>query len=230
MTARAANGEGTLRDGGRRTLAFRTVPLPKVASTEPAQGFKSVDPQGGMRFVFAGPMNPASFVSGTITILPKPTQVYTFYNEVDTALFLDFAKLPATEYTVTLSGKVADPYGNTLTKDFVLRFRTRDYDPILQLNGSTQVGTYNAYTQTEAVVLYRNVPEISFDLYSVASDSFIRLTGREGWQGWDKYQPRKRTVSGSGPRLRKLRAMRSGFCASRCSAPTRSRSRPASIT
>ena len=142
-----------------------------------------------MRFVFAGPMNPASFVSGTITILPKPTQVYTYYNEIDTALFLDFAKLPATEYTVTLSGKLADPYGNTLTKDFVLRFRTRDYDPVLQLNGSTQVGTYNAYTQTEAAVLYRNVPEISFDLYSVAPDAFVRLTGREGWQGWDKFQP-----------------------------------------
>ena len=43
--------------------------------------------------------------------------------------YLDFAKLPDTDYTVTLSGKVADPYGNTLGKDYVLKFRTRRLRP-----------------------------------------------------------------------------------------------------
>jgi len=193
-TARAANGEGTLRAGDLRVLAFRTVPLPSVARTEPSQGNKSADSQAGVRFQFAGPMNPASFVSGTITILPRPTQVYTYYNDMDNALFLDFDKSAATAYTITLSGKLADLYGNTLGEDYVLRFSTRDYDPILQLNGSTQVGTYSAYTQTEAVVLYRNVPEVKFSLYSVTPDEFIRLTGQNGWEAWDKYQPQSKNL------------------------------------
>ena len=71
-------------------------------------------------------MNPASFVTGTVTILPKPTQVYTYYNEMgQQPLSSDFAKLPATAYTVTLSGKVADPYGNMLGRTTCCSFRTR---------------------------------------------------------------------------------------------------------
>jgi hypothetical protein len=193
-TARAANGEGTLRDIGNRGMAFRAVSLPKVTRTDPAQGNKYADPNGGVRFDFVSPMNPASFVSGTVAILPKPTQVYTYYNEIDQLLYLDFPKLAATPYTVTLSGKVADPYGNTLGQDYVLHFRTRDYDPVLQLNGQSQVGTYNAYTNTQAVVLYRNTPEVKFDLYSVTPAEFLTLTGREFWQKWDSYKPQEQNL------------------------------------
>ena len=90
-----------------------------------------------------------------------------------------------------MSGKVADPYGNTLGEDYVLRFRTRGYDPILQLNNQTLVGTYNAYTGTQAVVLYRNLPEVRFDLFSVTPDEFLTLTGGEFWQKWENFQPKQ---------------------------------------
>ena len=167
LTARSANGQGTLRDNRRQRFPFLTVPLPSVKRTDPTQGFKSVDPSGGVRFEFAGPMAPGSFGKEAITVLPKPTQVYTYYNESENYLYLDFYKAPDTDYSVTLAGKAADPYGNTLGEDYVLRFRTRGLDPILQLNNQTLVGTYNAYTGTQAVVLYRNLPEVRFDLFSV---------------------------------------------------------------
>jgi hypothetical protein len=191
LDARSANGQGTLRDNGRRRFPFLTVPLPSVKRTDPAQGNKNVDPGTGVRFEFAGPMAAKSFGNDAITVLPKPTQVYTYYNESENYLYLDFNKLPDTDYSVRLSGKMADPYGNTLGDDYVLRFRTRGYDPILQLNNQNIVGTYNAYTGTQAVVLYRNLPEVRFDLYSVTPDEFLTLTGREFWQQWDSFRPKQ---------------------------------------
>ena len=124
-------------------------------------------------------------------MLPKPTQVYTYYNESENYLYLDFNRLPDTDYAVTLSGKAADPYGNTLGEDYALRFHTRGYDPILQLNNQNQVGTYNAYTGTQAVVLYRNLPEVRFDLFSVTPEEFLTLTGGEFWQKWESFQPKQ---------------------------------------
>ena len=185
--ARAANGQGTLRQG--RDFPFETVKLPRVRQTVPVDGEKGVQPDHGVQFSFASPMNPTSFVTGTITVLPKPTRVMTYYNEYDGALFVDFPKSPATAYTVTLSGKVADPYGNTLGKDSVIRFRTGDLQPLMQLNNQQQFGTYSAYTNTQAIVLYRNTPEVQFKLYKVDPENLIKLTGKNYWEAWDKFIP-----------------------------------------
>ncbi len=187
-TAKAANGEGSLRDA--RPYTIETVHLPAVIVTEPANGNQKVSPDSPVRFQFASPVNPATFVTGTVTVVPQPTRVMTYYNEYEGSLFVDFPKLPATDYTVTLSGKVADPYGNVLGEDFILKFRTGDLQPVMQLNNNQQFGTYSAYTNTQAVVLYRNLPEIRFSLSTVPVEDLVRLTGREYWQAWDQYRPK----------------------------------------
>jgi alpha-2-macroglobulin len=188
-TARPANGQGALRESSQRIRNLRTVPLPKVVRTDPRDQSKRSDPTGGMRFEFASPMDPTSFMSGTLTVIPKPTRMYTSYNEIDNYLYLSFAMLPSISYRVTLSGRVADPYGNTLGRDVVVQFTTRDYDPILQLNSPGLVGTYNAYTQTKAAVTYRNVGEMDFRLYRVSPEDFLELTTGDYWQAWNRYKP-----------------------------------------
>ena len=189
LTAKAASGAGNLSQP--RDYIFSTVSLPRVTTTEPADGEKGVDPNRSVRIVFASPMSPSTFVTGTVTVLPKPTRVMTYYNEYDGALFIDFPKLPATNYTVTISGKVADPYGNTLGKDSVLKFRTGDLEPLMQLNNQQQFGTYSTYTNTQAVVLYRNTAEIGFNLFKVPPEDLVRLSGKQYWEAWDKYTPAK---------------------------------------
>ncbi len=89
-TAKAANGEGTLRNPF--DYPFETVKLPRVTATDPANGARNVPPDRGVRISFASPMNPSTFVTGTVTVLPKPTRVMTYYNEYDGALFVDFAE------------------------------------------------------------------------------------------------------------------------------------------
>jgi uncharacterized protein YfaS (alpha-2-macroglobulin family) len=189
VTAKPENGQGALREDSQRIRNLKTIPLPKVVRTDPRDQSKRADPTGGMRFEFASPMDPASFVSGTLTILPKPTRVYTSYNEYENYLYINFNMLPSTPYVVTLSGKVADPYGNTLGRDVAVHFTTRDYNPILALNSPGLVGTYNAYTQTKAVVTHRNVGEINFRLSRVAPEGFLKLTTGDYWQAWDRYAP-----------------------------------------
>lgn len=192
VSAQAASRSGNLRQG--RDFAFETVRLPVVTATDPVNGAQSAAPDNGIRITFASPMNPAAFITGTVTVLPKPTRVMTYYNEYDGSLFIDFAKLPATDYTVTISGKVGDRYGNTLGKDYVLKFRTSDLQPLLQLNNQDQFGTYSAYTNTVAVLRYRNVPQIKFNLYRVSAENLVRLSGKNYWNAWDQFTPAKDTL------------------------------------
>ncbi len=187
-TARPANGEGSLRE--QATHTFSTVYTPRIIKTQPGEKAKA-DPFDTVTFRFASPMAESSFITGTYTILPKPTQVYTGYNDYENTFYLSFNKLPATAYTVTLSGKLADPYGNTLGKDYVLHFTTSDYQPLLQFNSPGMVGTYNAYTKTQAIVTYVNVPEILFQLYKVPTADFVALTGQAYWERWQNYSPKQ---------------------------------------
>jgi uncharacterized protein YfaS (alpha-2-macroglobulin family) len=187
--ARPANGSATAHLNGVTGYDFTTVSTPKIISTQPPQNSQAADPMGSVVFRFASPINPATLVTGTWTILPKPTQVMTGYNDYQNEFYLLFMKEPAAAYTITLSGKIADPYGNTLGKDYVLHFTTRNYDPLLQLNAPGNVGTFNAYTNTQAFVTYRNQPAITFDLYKVPVETFIRLTGNASYDAWRTFRP-----------------------------------------
>ena len=120
-SAKPANGQGSLRMASGQE--FTTVYPPKILRTTPSNGDIRAPTGGGIRYEFASPLDPTSLVSGTVTVLPKPTQVFTNYSEWDGSLYVNFEKLPNTPYTVaTLSGKIADPYGNLLGRDSVVRF------------------------------------------------------------------------------------------------------------
>jgi uncharacterized protein YfaS (alpha-2-macroglobulin family) len=184
--AKAARGEG--RIAAPYSWRFTTVPHPRIVATQPADGDRKADPYGGMNITFAGPMDPATIMSNT-TIIPKPTEVYTYWNEYDNSFFISFGVQPSTSYTFTFGAKIADPYGNTLGQDQVVRFTTRALDPMAYLNAPGNVGTYNAYTETVAYATYRNVSRLDFGLYRLSREDFIHLNGSESWRYWDEFKP-----------------------------------------
>ncbi|NOZ27762.1 MAG: hypothetical protein GXP39_06885 [Chloroflexi bacterium] len=180
-TARPAQGEGTLRQPEKFT--FHTIHLPGVRSTTPRDGDQNADPYGAMEVYFYSPIDPKT-LADAIIVEPEPSQVYTYYTTYKNRLVISWDRKPRTAYTVTLKSTIGDRYGNTLGRDVVVRFRTRDYDPTAYLEGFGNVGTYNAYTHTVVTARYRNVSRLNFRLYRIDVPTFMNLTGEDQWEAW----------------------------------------------
>ncbi len=184
--AGAAKGEGHTTDP--YSWRFTTVPYPRIIDTYPADGDLQADPYGGMEVSFASPMDVATILPNT-TIIPEPTEVYTYWNEYNNSFFISFDIQPSTSYTITFGAEIADPGGNTLGEDKVVRFTTRGLDPSVYFASSGNVGTYNAYNEPVVYVSYRNVSRLDFGLYRLDREDFIRLNGSDSWRYWDEFSP-----------------------------------------
>jgi uncharacterized protein YfaS (alpha-2-macroglobulin family) len=84
---------------------------------------------------------------------------------------------------------MADPYGNTIGADSVVRFTTDQLYPLTYLAVPGDIGTYNAYTDTRVYLAHRNVSQVDLGLYSLDWESFLRLTGPDRWEVWDGFIP-----------------------------------------
>ncbi len=186
-TARPASGEGTLRE--EMAWTFRTVSLPEVVRTIPQNGQVKADPYGGLDVFFASAIDPGTVVTESITIIPKPTSVYTYWSPYENRLFIGWDKKPATAYTVTLGTQIGDAYGNRLSRPVTVRFETGDLPPFLQLAGSETTGTYNAYTETVLYISHRNLSRLTVGLYRLSEASFLKLHGSDMWDAWRQYAP-----------------------------------------
>jgi len=184
--AKAARGEGHIAKP--YSWRFTTVPYPRIVETRPADGDSEADPWGGMNITFAGPMDWTTITPNT-TIIPEPTEVYTYWSDYDNSFFISFDIQASTSYTLTFGAGIADPYGNTLGEEKVVRFTTRDLDPSAYFSNPANVGTYNAYTETIVYVSYRNVSRLNFGLYRLDKEDFIHLNGSESWSYWDEFSP-----------------------------------------
>ncbi|MGC8838167.1 MAG: Ig-like domain-containing protein [Anaerolineae bacterium] len=190
--AQAREGEGTVQKD--EIWTFRVVPLPSIVRTDPADGDQQADPWGGISIHFASPMDFTTIMPHT-TILPEPTQVYTYWDEYENRFWISWDKKPATAYTVTLGAEIADVYGNTLGKDHVVRFRTRNLDPALfWVSPGYQIGVYNAYTSTVVHLSVLNLSTLEFELYRVLDEEFVYLNTGDTWSRWQKFQPKRENL------------------------------------
>jgi uncharacterized protein YfaS (alpha-2-macroglobulin family) len=186
-SARAAVGEATLEDDYE--WVFETVPYPRVLSTDPADGADSVDPTTALVIYFSAPMD-VSTLMPNITILPQPTRVYTYWSDYDNSFAVSWDVQPSAGYEVRLGRAMSDPYGNAIGEDRQVRFTTRALDPMTYLAVPGNVGTYNAYTDTQVYLVHRNVSQVDLALYELDWDDFSSLTGPNRWEAWDAFTPR----------------------------------------
>jgi len=185
--AKSALGEGvTQRD---RSWYFNVIQYPAIVRTDPSDGSRNVDPWGGMEIIFSSPMNPDA-VMPYVTIVPTVTNVYTYWNDLDTRLWLNFERLPSTAYTVTFGAGMEGKYGHKVKEETVVRFTTRALDPAVWLEAPGRVGVYNAYTNTLLYVTCRNVSELTYELYRLDEETFVRLNGQRSWDYWETFKPR----------------------------------------
>jgi uncharacterized protein YfaS (alpha-2-macroglobulin family) len=165
VSARSANGEANL---DKDTISgFTTLPFPAVVNTEPGQGQEANRWQSGVYIEFASPMA-WDTIDGRIQIDPQPERLtYNFFGADVSSMSIDFRLLENTEYTVTIPGDAADPYGNTLGRDYVLRFRTPEGAPLASFNLPQRVSQLSTSFTTQVEIINRNVSSLNLELYNL---------------------------------------------------------------
>jgi uncharacterized protein YfaS (alpha-2-macroglobulin family) len=185
-TALSAQGAAPLKTPYK--WSFRTVPYPRIVSTYPSDGTKDAYPGTEFRIKFSAPMDLATLMPN-ITIIPKPTRVFTYWDPWENAFSLYWEPPASTSWEVRLGSRMADPYGNTIGQDTVVRFTTRPLDPAVYLQVPGNVGLYNAYTSTYVYASFLNVSQIVVSLSRLTQEQFLRMTTGDWWQVWENFRP-----------------------------------------
>jgi uncharacterized protein YfaS (alpha-2-macroglobulin family) len=165
---------------------FATVREPGVERTSPRDGQEDVEPSGGMQITFASPMQRAGFLDH-LTIRPQVTEVYSYWSEYDTEVFVSFEQEPATAYRVSLDEDTPDRYSAPLGQAALVRFRTGDLSPFATLNTGGRLGAVSAYTDTVVYATHRNVSRLELGLYRLSPTTFMQLNA--DWEAWDRFRP-----------------------------------------
>ncbi|MGH2594125.1 MAG: Ig-like domain-containing protein, partial [Anaerolineae bacterium] len=165
-TAKVAVGAQTIGGGSATELdyawQFRTVPPLRVVRTSPSDGQTGVDPYTAMEITFSAPVDEKTLAAGVFATPPvSPTDVYSYYSSYDSRYLYAFSAGPSASFEVTLKGDIADPWGQQLGEDRVVRFETRALDPEAWLNVPGRFGVYNAYTDTVVYASFRNVSQLN---------------------------------------------------------------------
>jgi uncharacterized protein YfaS (alpha-2-macroglobulin family) len=187
--ARSANGEAILSNP--QTFTFRTLPLPRVLSSYPADGQRDVFPSRGVSITYNTLMDQTSFRE-RVNIEPKPDELSLTVS--GNGLYLNFPMQPETDYTITIAAGVADIYGNALNEPFVLRFRTAPTEPQLSVPFRDWISVTNAYRpQTGFPALTLNLSALELQLAQLTPEELIALSGNTYYPNWRDYRPPRLT-------------------------------------
>jgi alpha-2-macroglobulin len=185
--ARAATGAATLREPF--LARFQTTPRIGIASSSPPDGATGVAVEMAMNVLFRGIVDEKTLGKNAFTIIPEPTEVYSYFYAYDNRWMISWPREPETSYVVTLSGDIADVFGNRLGEQRI-RFQTTQRRPFAHLNVPNEIGTYNAYNNTEIAASYRNISQLDFKLYGINENEAARLLGAERWRWLREFTPR----------------------------------------
>lgn len=171
-------------EGGRPLHAdfretFATVPLPKVVSTEPADGSTEVRAGRGVRISFSAPIDPDTVMPVIVSTPPfSPTEVYTSYSSssYNSDFYLGLDTLPSTDYEIRIGPGIADPYGNTTSQTTTVHFRTAPRAPRASFVVPRHLALYSAYEPARVRLSAVNVSAATLALYRMPPE---KLVGRE---------------------------------------------------
>ncbi|MEZ4715338.1 MAG: Ig-like domain-containing protein [Caldilineaceae bacterium] len=185
-SALAAGGEITLTPFTQVTH-LQVVQLPEVQGTIPADGDTNVPTDRAVTIQFNVPLS-ATTVLPNIDVSPRltTTRVYSIYNEYMDQVLLNWFMEANTSYTVTVGAEIADPYGNTLDEETVIRFTTGDHPPYTRIN-LDRFTHFSAATSPTVSAYYRNMDTLTVDLYRLPLDELYRVAGVNQWEVWQNY-------------------------------------------
>ncbi|MCB0160616.1 MAG: Ig-like domain-containing protein, partial [Caldilineaceae bacterium] len=185
-TALAAGGDVALTPFTQVTH-LQVVQLPEVQGTIPADGDTNVPTDRAITIQFNVPLSSTTVLPNIdVTPLLTTTRVYSFYNEYLNEVTLNWFMEANTPYTVTVGADIADPYGNTLGEETVIRFTTGDHPPYTRIN-LDRFTHFSATTPPTVSAYYRNMDALTVDLYRLPLDELYAVAGVNQWDVWQNY-------------------------------------------
>lgn len=181
VAASLTGSSGGLGMASEFRATLRTVPLPRILNTDPANSATDVQPGSGFAIRFNAPIDAAT-VMPNVTITPAPTQVYTYFNEFDTTFYIGLDARPSSDYTITIGPNIADPYGNLTGQSLTVRFRTAPLRPSAYLLTPGFIATYDAARAPRTALMATNTAQAALALYrlpleTVQSREFLAPDG-----------------------------------------------------
>lgn len=163
------------------TSSFRTVPLPRILETIPANNERKAYPYTDFAIRFNAPID-ADTVMANLTMTPpiSATQVYTYFDSYNQSFHLIFGAQPSTDYQVEIGPNIADPYGNTTGQAMTVSFTTDALPPSVNLVTNGMVSTYDAARPTRLGLNSVNQSSASLQLYRLKFEDI-----HQPYQNWD---------------------------------------------
>ncbi|MCB8943911.1 MAG: Ig-like domain-containing protein [Ardenticatenaceae bacterium] len=163
--ARSANGQANM--DAETVTNFSTVPFPAVISTTPRSGATADPWQRGFTVGFTAPMD-VDTLEDHILINPTPTgRINYYFNEFNFELYVDFALERNTDYTITIPNTAADPFGNTIGRDYTWQFTAPGYGQIASFNLPQQISQLSSSFPTRVGIIHINTPQLDVALYDI---------------------------------------------------------------
>ncbi|MFW6068595.1 MAG: Ig-like domain-containing protein, partial [Chloroflexota bacterium] len=172
-SAAAASGQATL---ARETSStFTTMPFPAVANTSPSPGEEAPAQQFGVNIEFVSPMDRET-LEGRIEIDPAPEgEVDAFISPDGQFVNLTFRLEQNADYTITIPGDVADPYGNTLGDAYSWSFTTSSLASLASLNLPPNISQLSDDSPSDVTLIQRNVSSVDVALYELGLPTELLL-------------------------------------------------------
>ncbi len=176
----AAQGDADIASDFEST--FQVARIPSVLHMS-AEGRTSIDPSEELMITFSSPIDTETFLEG-VEINPE-AELYAYWTDDDTKLYLGTTLKPSTDYTLSLSTDIKGRYGHRLAEDRTFHFTTHAFDPSFELSVPSQVGVYSTVSEPLAYVRTVNVSRIDLSLHTISLNEFARFSGYD-WDGWQR--------------------------------------------
>jgi len=170
LTGQAHSASGVTPVSNPTAFSFKTVPYPAFISSSPTNGEQNVPPGSGLAVSYNTVMDEKSFI-GHIHVAPDTK---FSISASGSSLYVSFASLPQTTYTVTIDAGIMDVYGNPVKNATTITFTTTAPPPqlTLPLSGQFALTRYDVH-QTNLPIATIGVHQITGSLSSLNAADWL---------------------------------------------------------
>ncbi len=166
--------------------SFTTSPALGVLETEPVQGGVN-QVYNGVTLHFTAQLPDVDLLP-YLSISPRVPDLTAYLME-ERVLMLWGNFAPATSYSLTISERLEDAWGERMGEPYILEFSTSPLDPDLQVALGSDV-LFLTPQDNSLIAQATNISSLQVAVGSVPLEDFLLMLGPNGWDIRQTYQPR----------------------------------------